>query len=115
MTHTSTKTAVAWMLVGGIAALAASMALGLPWQNYQQNVNTPTPVKDADSKPAILNQLWQIDCIRSDNTTLRPLKVIKSDKVATEDDVKETWQYNEQKDICDKIKGAKLQITLKGD
>ena len=34
MTHTSTKTAVAWMIVGGLVALVASMALGLPWDRF---------------------------------------------------------------------------------
>ena len=38
-TTTATKTAVAWMIVGGVAALAASMALGLPWQNVKQSDN----------------------------------------------------------------------------
>lgn len=60
MTHTSTKTAVAWMLVGGIASLAASMALGLPWDRTRldsgQRINKETSVSNINnfntSKPA---------------------------------------------------------------
>jgi len=59
-TTTATKTAVAWMIVGGLAALAASMALGLPWKNNLDDGITSKRVTNAVGK--ILCQTGSVDC-----------------------------------------------------
>lgn len=60
-TTTATKTAVAWMLIGGVAALAASMALGLPWQN-NNSVLSPIITNQNNTGGAIKNLKYRWEC-----------------------------------------------------